>query len=96
MLAIDKSEDVFLYRQVIDLIAEHIATGTLGPGDRLPSLRKMSQSTGVSVPTVGTTITFVCNSRRFLINSAEIIVEATMERGGNGSVPLNEIEKTSL
>ncbi len=52
MLAIDKSEDVFLYRQVIDLIAEHIATGTLGPGDRLPSLRKMSQSTGVSVPTV--------------------------------------------
>ncbi len=52
MLAIDKNEDVFLYRQVIDLIAEHIATGTLGPGDRLPSLRKMSQSTGVSVPTV--------------------------------------------
>jgi len=52
MLAIDKNEDVFLYRQVIDLIAEHISTGTLGPGDRLPSLRKMSQSTGVSVPTV--------------------------------------------
>ncbi len=52
MLAIDRNEDVFLYRQVIDLIAEHIATGTLGPGDRLPSLRKMSQSTGVSVPTV--------------------------------------------
>ena len=52
MLAINKDEDVFLYRQVIDLIAEHIATGTLGPGDRLPSLRKMSQSTGVSVPTV--------------------------------------------
>ena len=52
MLAINKDEDVFLYRQVIDLIAEHIETGTLGPGDRLPSLRKMSQSTGVSVPTV--------------------------------------------
>jgi DNA-binding transcriptional MocR family regulator len=52
MLAINKDEDVFLYRQVIDLIVEHIATGTLGPGDRLPSLRKMSQSTGVSVPTV--------------------------------------------
>jgi len=52
MLAIDKDEDVFLYRQVIDLIADHIDTGTLGPGDRLPSLRKMSQSTGVSVPTV--------------------------------------------
>jgi len=52
MLAINRDEDVFLYRQVIDLIADNIATGTLGPGDRLPSLRKMSQSTGVSVPTV--------------------------------------------
>ncbi len=52
MLAINRDEDVFLYRQVIALIADNIATGTLGPGDRLPSLRKMSQSAGVSVPTV--------------------------------------------
>ena len=52
MLAIDKDDTTFLYRQVIDLISENIETGTLGPGDRLPSLRKMSHSTGVSVPTV--------------------------------------------
>jgi DNA-binding transcriptional MocR family regulator len=42
----------FLYCQVIDLINENIDSGTLKPGDRLPSLRKMSQSTGVSIPTV--------------------------------------------
>ena len=52
MLAIDKTQDEYLYRQVIDLIADNIDTGTLRPGDRLPSLRKMSQSAGVSVPTV--------------------------------------------
>ena len=52
MLAINKDDTTFLYRQVIDLISENIETGTLGPGDRLPSLRKMSHSTGVSVPTV--------------------------------------------
>jgi len=52
MLAVDKQDSAFLYRQVIDLIGENIATGTLRPGDRLPSLRKMSQSAGVSVPTV--------------------------------------------
>ena len=52
MLAIDKNDSSFLYRQVIDLICENITSGTLRPGDRLPSLRKMSQSASVSVPTV--------------------------------------------
>jgi DNA-binding transcriptional MocR family regulator len=52
MLANDKSSDDFLYRQVIDLIAENIEAGTLKPGDRLPSLRRMSKRIGVSVPTV--------------------------------------------
>jgi len=52
MLNVDKQCDTFLYQQVIDLIAENIDTGTLLPGDRLPSLRKMSKSAGVSIPTV--------------------------------------------
>ena len=52
MLAVNKDQDVYLYRQVIDLISENIDTGTLRSGDRLPSLRKMSQSAGVSIPTV--------------------------------------------
>ena len=52
MLAVDKEDGAYLYRQVIDLIAENIDTGTLRPGDRLPSLRKMSQAAGVSIPTV--------------------------------------------
>ena len=52
MQAVDKQCNTFLYRQVIDLISESIDSGTLRPGDRLPSLRSMSQSAGVSVPTV--------------------------------------------
>ena len=47
-----KSEDTYLYQQVIELIKENIDSGALLPGDRLPSLRKMSGSAGVSVPTV--------------------------------------------
>jgi DNA-binding transcriptional regulator YhcF (GntR family) len=46
MLAIDKNADDFLYRQVIDLITENIDSGTLRPGDRLPSLRRMSTRCG--------------------------------------------------
>jgi len=52
MLAVNKDQDAYLYRQVIDLISENIDTGTLRSGDKLPSLRKMSQTAGVSIPTV--------------------------------------------
>lgn len=52
MLALDRNSDDYLYRQVIDLINENIETGTLRPGDRLPSLRRMSEQIGVSIPTV--------------------------------------------
>lgn len=52
MLAVDKQDSAYLYRQVIDLISENIRTGALRPGDRLPSLRRMSRSVGVSIPTV--------------------------------------------
>jgi len=52
MLSVDKQNDTYLYRQVIDLITENMDSGTLLPGDRLPSLRKMSKTAGVSIPTV--------------------------------------------
>ena len=52
MLAVDRDGEGYLYRQVIDLITENMNSGTLRPGDRLPSLRRMSQQIGVSVPTV--------------------------------------------
>ena len=52
MLAVDKQNGDYLYRQVIDLIVENLDTGALRPGDRLPSLRRMSQQIGVSIPTV--------------------------------------------
>ncbi len=52
MLNVDKQNATFLYRQVIELITENMDAGTLLPGDRLPSLRKMSKASGVSIPTV--------------------------------------------
>jgi len=52
MLAIDKESSDYLYRQVIDLISDNIESGALMPGDRLPSLRRMSRRIGVSIPTV--------------------------------------------
>lgn len=44
--------DGFLYDQVARLIVQMIEEGTLKPGERLPSLRKMSQRLHVSIATV--------------------------------------------
>ncbi len=52
MLQESTSNSTFLYRQVIDLIDDNIDSGALKPGDRLPSLRRMSKHAGVSIPTV--------------------------------------------
>ena len=52
MLAVNRESDDYLYRQVIDLINSNIDAGTLRPGDRLPSLRRMAEQNGVSIPTV--------------------------------------------
>jgi DNA-binding transcriptional MocR family regulator len=52
MLAVDRDADAYLYTQVIHLIDQRISSGELRPGDRLPSLRRLSAGLGVSVPTV--------------------------------------------
>ncbi len=52
MIAVDKEASSYLYLQVIDLISEQIENGTLRPGDRLPSLRRLSSKLDVSIPTV--------------------------------------------
>ena len=52
MLSIDKANDEFLYAQVMDLVNEQLEAGALRPGDRLPSLRRMSDKLRISIPTV--------------------------------------------
>lgn len=52
MLAINRNDAEFLYSQVVNLVSEQMRSGTLRAGDRLPSLRRMSEKLEVSVPTV--------------------------------------------
>jgi DNA-binding transcriptional MocR family regulator len=52
MIAVDKEAGEFLYSQVVDLITDQVDNGTLRPGDRLPSLRRLSRKLEVSIPTV--------------------------------------------
>jgi GntR family transcriptional regulator len=41
-----------LYKQVTDQIRDAIATGDLGPGDKLPSIRELGRALSVSLITV--------------------------------------------
>ncbi len=52
MRLVDKSAAEFLYQQVIDFIERQEQSGALRPGDKLPSLRKLSRQFEISVPTV--------------------------------------------
>ena len=50
--AIQKESDVHLYQQVMELIQRMRDTGSLRVGEKLPSLRRLSNQLQISVPTV--------------------------------------------
>ncbi|NBD14756.1 MAG: aminotransferase class I/II-fold pyridoxal phosphate-dependent enzyme [Cyanobacteria bacterium] len=49
---LESNQDQVLYEQVADRLQALIANGTLKPGDRLPSIRKLKQQLSVSFSTV--------------------------------------------
>ncbi len=49
---ISRSNSEFLYQQVTQLVRDLSSQGSLLPGEKLPSLRKMAEKLNVSIPTV--------------------------------------------
>lgn len=49
---LEPTKDTVLYEQIANRLQEFIANGTLKPGDRLPSVRKLKQQFSVSLSTV--------------------------------------------
>ena len=52
MIEVRTERESFAYERIVRAIEASIASGTLRPGDRLPSIRRMSAEWGVSMPTV--------------------------------------------
>lgn len=50
--SIKRNSEQFLYQQVIDMVLEMKNNATIRPGDKLPSLRKMSLQLSLSIPTI--------------------------------------------
>lgn len=51
-IQVDLRNAVPPYEQIRAQIAGHIATGTLGPGDRLPTVRDLASDLGIAIGTV--------------------------------------------
>ena len=52
LIVVDPHSGVPVYRQLMDQIKFHIASGLLGPGDELPSTRVLSAQLGVNPMTI--------------------------------------------
>ena len=89
-LSVDLKSGVPLYRQIIDQVKSGIATGTVGPGDRLPTVRQLSVDLSVNPNTV---------SRAY--NELELtgLVETHMGSGtfiGHKRVERDEVEQRRI
>ena len=52
LLQLDPHSGVPMYRQMMDQIKFHLATGLLTPGDELPSIRNLSAELGINPMTI--------------------------------------------
>lgn len=59
LIVVDSHSGVPVYRQLMDQIRFHIASGVLGPGDELPSTRALSAELGVNPMTISKAYSFL-------------------------------------
>ena len=59
LIVVDPHNGIPVYRQVMDQIRFHIASGLLAPGDELPSTRSLSSQLGVNPMTISKSYSFL-------------------------------------
>ncbi len=59
LIAVDPHSGVPVYRQVMDQIKFHIASGVVEPGDELPSTRTLSSELGLNPMTISKAYSFL-------------------------------------
>src|SRR5512147_155252 len=89
-ISIDLKSGVPIYRQIIDQVKSAIAMGTVGPGDRLPTVRQLSVDLSVNPNTV---------SRAYTELELTGLVETHMGSGtfvGTKRVEQDEVERRRI
>ena len=89
-ISLDLKSGVPIYRQIIDHVRSAIATGSIGPGDRLPTVRQLSVDLSVNPNTV---------SRAYTELELTGLVETHMGSGtfvGTKPVQQDEVERRRI
>jgi len=89
-IQIDPKSGVPFYRQVIDQVKSAIATGLLGPGDKLPTVRQLAVDLSINPNTV---------SRAYTELELTGLVETHMGSGtfvGQKKVERDEVERRRI
>jgi len=89
-IRIDLKSGVPFYRQIIDQVKAGIATETIGPGDRLPTVRQLAVDLSINPNTV---------SRAYTELELTGLVETQMGSGtfvGNRRVEQDDVERRRL
>lgn len=66
-MCLDKSSPVPLYYQLAEMLRERIESGSLKPGDQLPSERELGEQHGISRMTVRQAITYLAQKGTLII-----------------------------
>ena len=59
LIIVDTHSGVPVYRQIMDQVKFHVASGLLSPGDELPSTRTLSSELGVNPMTVSKAFSYL-------------------------------------
>lgn len=85
LIRVDPSSGVPVYRQLMDQIRFHIASGLLRPGDPLPSIRSLSGELNVNPMTISKAYAFLASEQVILRRPGKPLVVKDM--------PENELQR---
>ncbi len=90
IIDVDPSSGIPVYRQLMDQVRFHIASGLIGPGDAIPSTRSLSARLGINPMTI---------SKAFSLLEAEGVLERrpglplVVKQGGGDGLRETRIEQ---
>jgi GntR family transcriptional regulator len=93
LIVVDPHSGVPVYRQIMDQITFHIASGLLKPGDELPSTRSLSAELGVNPMTISKAYGYLERDAIIERRPGRPLIVKTPEKGAARERKLDQLAK---
>ncbi len=94
LIVVDPHSGVPVYRQLMDQVKFHVASGLLKPGDELPSTRSLSAELGVNPMTISKAYSFLEREGLVERRPGRPLVVAGVSDGGAQTRRLEQLEES--